>query len=238
MEVLACVDLLDQAEKDVEAGQLKPEELTGYGWARAPLFQAQNGKCAWCELSEQIQHNAVDHLRPKSVYWWLTWTWENLLFACRVCNRHKSDDFPLLKGRRLMAGEQPPGAERPALLDPADPNVRPRDHIQFRPVGGRWVPTPRAGSRRGEATIRILQLDRFDLLDRYQDHVEALGDSLDAIRAAVSGGDHATVQATWRRTLQRRTRPRQPLIALTLDVLDHHFPPRLREHFGLILPTR
>jgi hypothetical protein len=49
-------------------------------------------------------------------YWWLAYSWDNLVFSCQACNRAKRNRFPVI-GQRLEPGD-PSGAERPLLLDP------------------------------------------------------------------------------------------------------------------------
>lgn len=62
-------------------------------------------KCCFCEqpiqkFKEQGKtqpNNArtIEHYRPKSVYRWLAYSWDNLLLCCKGCNQPKGDDFPL-----------------------------------------------------------------------------------------------------------------------------------------------
>jgi len=75
-----------------------------------------NQKCAYCETSiGSVSTGNVDHFRPKAEaiglkgestpdgYWWLAYEWENLLFACELCNRNKRNQFAVL-GRRAKVG--------------------------------------------------------------------------------------------------------------------------------------
>lgn len=57
-----------------------------------------HGKCAYCETpAEQM---VVEHYRPKrGGYYWLAFSWDNLLLACPKCNEYKGDSFPVLRGR-------------------------------------------------------------------------------------------------------------------------------------------
>jgi hypothetical protein len=66
-----------------------------YDIVKSDLAAMQYNKCCYCEKrEEQAKYRDVEHYRPKSTYWWLAWTWENLLFACVDCNReHKRDRF-------------------------------------------------------------------------------------------------------------------------------------------------
>jgi uncharacterized protein (TIGR02646 family) len=65
-----------------------------------------NDKCAYCEqwliLPKKNQNKSagndltVEHFRPKAVYYWLAYSWDNLLPVCYDCNRHKEDGFKIL----------------------------------------------------------------------------------------------------------------------------------------------
>lgn len=53
-----------------------------------------NKKCAYCESGIEERH--VEHYRPKSKYYWLTYSWDNLLIACSTCNGKKKVKFDIL----------------------------------------------------------------------------------------------------------------------------------------------
>jgi len=56
------------------------------------LIEASYGKCAFCESMPAESGNIeVEHFRPKSIYYNLTFDWDNLLPVCRKCNEAKSD---------------------------------------------------------------------------------------------------------------------------------------------------
>ncbi|WP_437677936.1 hypothetical protein [Sorangium sp. So ce131] len=68
---------------------------------------------------------------PERGYWWLAWTWENLVFGCVSCNGRKGTRFPLTRGSAALGlHEVPPGAEQPLLLDPTDPSTDPMDRYR------------------------------------------------------------------------------------------------------------
>lgn len=157
------------------------------------LWERQHRKCAYCENVEQRKRNDVEHFRPKASakrspgraethgYWWLAWRWQNLLFACRNCNQPsaggggKHDKFPLERGSGVLDAEQDPygggvAVERPLLIDPSIESGI--EHIQFVRRGAHWTPIARAGSARGAKTIEVCVLDRDDLLELYDVHVE------------------------------------------------------------------
>lgn len=48
-------------------------------------------KCAYCESRVEELH--VEHFRPKKTYYWLAYSWDNLLLCCPTCNKAKSNNF-------------------------------------------------------------------------------------------------------------------------------------------------
>jgi len=127
--------------------------LTGYGVAKKTLYDRQHGKCAYCERSPGFGGQPVEHFRPKKEawlnrpgaprvvdrqrYWWLTWTWGNLLFACHTCNNPslKGNRFPLAASTEPLPIESEDTAlESPLLLDPSEAGFDIRQHLRWRPV--------------------------------------------------------------------------------------------------------
>lgn len=97
------------ASMDFDSAAWKP--------AKGALKKETGGKCAYCEAStETVAHGDVEHFRPKSVYWWLAFCYDNYLFACQLCNQtFKGDNFPVFGTRALtpiMPAAKPNG---PAL---------------------------------------------------------------------------------------------------------------------------
>ena len=84
---------------------------------RKELKEVYNGKCAYCEqrvkLPKKNQSKAfgndltIEHYRPKTQYWWLAYSWDNLLPVCYDCNHTKGDDFELngTKIKNIREGE-------------------------------------------------------------------------------------------------------------------------------------
>jgi uncharacterized protein (TIGR02646 family) len=222
-----------------------------YNEVRIPLWNRQRHKCCYCEHICQLSYHDVEHYRPKvradrgpgfptHGYWWLAWTWANLMFACPACNRSwKNDEFPLAPGSTALIAEQvPPGHETPHLIDPAAENPIP--HIQFRPVtknGKRqWIPFARNGSVRGAATIRVLKLDRPDLLDLYETHAnDHVLPVVTAVQTAMAGGVPATVQTAWTDRVLPLLGPTRPYAALSFDIVDREVGRSLRRRWQLHL---
>lgn len=226
---------------------------TRYDEVKTALQLAQHYKCCYCERNNlEALYLDVEHYRPKLQalrgagfpdhgYWWLAWNWNNLLFSCQPCNRSfKSANFPLDTGSGvLVAEQQPPGTERPLLIDPAYED--PIGHIKFtlhpNLSHGKWRPLPRNGSPVGNQTIRVLGLDRPGLLDLYDVHVaEHVWPAVNRLDAAMFTTDRAAVAALWKREALGWLRPVRPFTALSYDAFDHYVPFATRRRWGLRLP--
>ncbi len=64
------------------------------------LLASHGRSCAYCQGTlTQSDRGDVEHFRPKSHYWWLTYNIRNYLISCARCNRvRKGDRFPLADG--------------------------------------------------------------------------------------------------------------------------------------------
>lgn len=261
-EAEACPELsgvreteLARVREALSAGEQADQRLLGneYKVARLALAKGQHFKCCYCEdklQDERWEH--VEHFRPKSEvhreidgsrsagYWWLTWSWDNLLFACQRCNNTKDTFFPLLAGSAPLQAEQvPPGDERPELIDVDGED--PREHIQFRPFGEHWIPGHK--TQRGETMLRTVGLGsmrkheghRVGLQDLWDSHAKSMESAIDAIERAFESNDPTRIADAWSRHTKPYRVARQQFVALALDVLDHHFPEHVRRRWGLEL---
>lgn len=175
-------------------------------------------------------------------YWWLAWTWENQVFGCTGCNTGvKGTRFPQASGAAaLQEHDAPPGSEAPLLLDPTDPDDDPVNHIQYREVSGRWVPTARAGSTRGAWTIALLRLSSSpSLVTAYTTRVKHLN-GRQTFRAVGAIRDldppPPSLQVAWKELLDDVLDPTEELLGLTWDWLDAMFPAPWRAARTLDLP--
>lgn len=95
-----------EMEKELLLGRLaflnNPDEKQSFKssyWKKAKkqLKKESKGKCAYCEANtDVVAHGDVEHYRPKSIYWWLAYTYDNYLYACQICNQiYKNDHFPV-----------------------------------------------------------------------------------------------------------------------------------------------
>ena len=222
-----------------------------YKVVRRTLWLRQDYKCCFCEFKEQHEYNDVEHYRPKAAvqrfeggpvlpgYWWLAWTWANLMFACQSCNRsYKRTLFPLNPPSvPLRARQRPPGGEQPLLIDPFQED--PIDHIQFKQTkinkSRFWIPYPRDGSKKGFWTIRIAGLDRDTMRDLYHRHItNHVQREVEIIQSLMVSGD-PTITAAWQRATGILLNPQQDFVGLSYDVLDAHFPEGVRREHGLVL---
>ena len=87
------------AQRDFLNDPSKKVEFKSTFWktSKTQLKKESCGKCAYCEANtEVVAHGDVEHYRPKSIYWWLAYTYDNYLYACQICNQtYKSDNFPI-----------------------------------------------------------------------------------------------------------------------------------------------
>lgn len=107
------------------------------------------------------------------MYWWLTWTWENLWLACKTCQA-KSGRFPLIQHSPRLStpntsnynGSFDLSQEEQMWLDPAVDSYQ--DHVRFEevpPTGGwDWSAT----STRGQQTIEDFKLNRVERTGFYE----------------------------------------------------------------------
>ena len=87
-------------------GKLASKDFKSTWWkpAKDQLRAESFNKCAYCEADTKVvAHGDVEHFRPKTIYWWLAYCYENYLYACQICNQtYKSNKFNV-SGTRLRA---------------------------------------------------------------------------------------------------------------------------------------
>jgi len=117
------------------------------------LRKSTAGKCMYCE--SKIEHNSyahVEHIKPKAKFPELEFSWDNLGFSCQVCNTNKGEKYD----------------ETTPFIDPYSEN--PEDHIVFLLL----YLFPKQGSERGEYTIKELDLNRPNLIERRKERIDKL----------------------------------------------------------------
>jgi uncharacterized protein (TIGR02646 family) len=105
-------------------GDVNTEFSTYWGSAdvRGALWAMCGRSCAYCDRElPGNDRGDVEHFRPKSIYWWLAYKFENYLLACSVCNSaYKGEKFPLLSRSTAFDyfKKDRIATERRALIDP------------------------------------------------------------------------------------------------------------------------
>jgi hypothetical protein len=211
---------------DREGKAVKPDKETIWRelkvWFLKYVFA---GKCAYCEgsyLAGDPQH--AEHWRPKGKvtrldederevaverdgiphrgYWWLAYSWENLVPACFLCNTGdgKGTKFPIA-GRYAFSPEEAGDVaalnelEKPWLLHPCN-EPKPERHIGFYKDGTAYA---KEKSEYGFWTIKVMDLNREILVNKRRERQEEAVDRLaqvasDAIRFGV---DPDEAMETW-----------------------------------------
>ena len=158
--------LYEERKAEYDSGQVKfsfKPTIFSSTAVRESLIQVQHKKCCYTEaFLEDISH--IEHFRPKTAirdeqasprqypgYFWLAYTWDNLLMCNTKVNSSKNDMFPLhIPLDRARSIDEPLEKESPVLIDPA--NEDPRKHIRFD------GDAPFGISDRGKKTIALLGL--------------------------------------------------------------------------------
>lgn len=161
----------------------------GHPAVKQALKDDQYDKCCYCECDFTANyHGDVEHFRPKGGYqqdyqgpltqpgyYWLAYEWNNLYFACALCNQtYKSNFFPLANhpaGRADGHGRNT-APEEALLLDLATED--PEQHLTFKDdvVKARKIKGKR--SVRGKACITAYGLNSVGLTDKRRVFLERL----------------------------------------------------------------
>lgn len=133
---------------------------------KAALIRDSHEKCIYCESAPRhVAPGDVEHIKPKRHFPDLVVDWENLGFVCPECNTAKGDYFD---------NTEP-------VVDPY--NEDPAEFIRF---GGPMV-FEQPGNGRGIVTIRKLELDRPELLERRAEHLRDLQNLMNSWAAMPEG---------------------------------------------------
>ena len=179
--------LIAELKRRYDAGERSftfRSDTYGHTSVKQALIKAQHHKCAFCEqLVTLVSHGDVEHYRPKAGwdqgdgakvqkpgYYWLAYDWDNLLLSCEICNQSfKGNRFPLADpAKRARSHHDDLAAEDPLLIHPSHDD--PEALIGWR--GG--VPHAIDENRRGRATIKLVGLDRPDVVAARNTHLARL----------------------------------------------------------------
>jgi uncharacterized protein (TIGR02646 family) len=109
------------------AAKASPEDCQAYIGSKSKIWRdckpllekLSKGKCWYTEARDKVSYLEVDHYRPKKLYPWLAFDWNNFRLCGGKPNRKKTDEFPLEdESVRASNANADLGLERPLLLDP------------------------------------------------------------------------------------------------------------------------
>lgn len=118
------------------------------------LLKETHKKCAYCESKfTHIEPGDIEHIKPKNpgAHPELYVKWSNLTMACEICNR---------SGKKTYNNDAEP------LLNPYT------DELEKEIMG--LGPMIFSKTRKGEISIRILKLNRSELIERRKEKLEQL----------------------------------------------------------------
>lgn len=181
------------------------------------LKSLQRDKCCYCEAKvTHIYRGDVEHFRPKAAYkqdssskikypgyYWLTYRWSNLYFACQICNEvNKLNFFPLRnKKHRADPSTRKIADEVPLIVDPGG-SVNPELHIHFKGC----VPTSR--NLMGRLTIKYLKLDRSELNERREEKLNLMNTLREIVEITNDSKETATAEKKFLATLNKHVHPK------------------------------
>ena len=75
------------------------KNLYKVGSVQKALNELYHLKCAYCEKRLLDSPKHIEHYRPKDIYYWLAYSWDNLLLCCGSCNSSKGTKFEILNNK-------------------------------------------------------------------------------------------------------------------------------------------
>ena len=132
-------------QKNIEEKKYAGNDI--YRRVKTGLEKIYQGKCAYCETNTLAgAHNHIEHYRPNNKYYWLAFSWDNLLISCPKCNEKKGNHFyinskevkyndELLSELHSITPEYD-GIEEPLLINPEqETQTRLKEYFTFKTDG-------------------------------------------------------------------------------------------------------
>lgn len=173
-------------DKGTREFDFKKDKIYNHKDVKDLLVKLHHGKCCYCESKiTATSPGDVEHFRPKAGsqqkkgdkirkpgYYWLVFEWENLFFACDICNRsYKKNLFPLTNSTtRAICHDDECNEEEPLFIHPEKDN--PEEFISFR--GAIIYSLDNDKNSKGNITIKGIGLDRIELENRRRVVMETL----------------------------------------------------------------
>lgn len=178
------------SDPEYRATRRAPFEELPRPQVKEALEELFHGKCAYCESDIRGSGSEIDHFRPKAAasnlkgdkqnadhYGWFLYEWSNHFLSCLSCNRAKRNLFPVDGPRApvLSSWIEACRSETALLLDPCLDT--PERHLRFDLKGVAFGRT-----KRGKATIDVLNLNRENLVAARREKFEHCAELLEVLR--------------------------------------------------------
>ncbi len=158
------------------------------------LKRIYKNKCAYCEqivLQDSEQNKTlpndksiVEHYRPTSKYYWLAYSWDNLLLSCLACSDNKGNDFEIInqkieysnsfKNKIHKSTKLYNRLEKPKMIHPELEDIK--DKLDFNRDG-----VIKSADERVKYTIKTCKLDRYELNEKRQTVLNKLIDDINYV---------------------------------------------------------
>ncbi len=157
--------------------EVKESDCKIYRKVALNLFDIYNGKCCYCET--YISGTEIEHYRPKNKYYWLAYSWDNVMPICSQCNRNKGLTFKISGNEHkidsINSVESAQNTinlynekEKPILVNPETDKIG-DDTFIFEEDG--FIIS---NDKRFSESITALKLNRYELLEHRKRHFDNL----------------------------------------------------------------
>ena len=193
------------------------------------LKEIYNGKCAFCEQKVELLH--VEHYRPKTIYYWLAYSWDNLLLSCPFCNVYKSTHFDVvekiisspskidLNNIHTLAARYNQ-IERPLLLHP---ELEETTHLlDFKKDG-----SIKSSNNRMQYTIDTCKLDRKYLRDKRKKVLDKILEITEDIQFYEQNGHESRKMEKLETIINEAFNPNEDFLALRQFAINNWLPDML-----------
>ena len=225
-EILAAGKYPDSCESRKYDARYKSEDV------KSKLRGIYHGKCAYCETS--VEQLDVEHFRPKrGGYYWLAYSWDNLLLSCSICNVAKGNSFPTInapvtfdKNRDKMDSFHRLSSvydllEKPVLINPETSGIDILLSAKFDKQGRMF-----SENMRMDKTIKLCKLDRESLRERRKEIWDDLKREIQTI-ALLSQNDSRQFKRLLTSVLSsfqdKAQDPRKPYLAFRRFILQSNW---------------
>lgn len=192
-----------KAEKNLAARTEAPDAKLDFPahWnepdVRGALYAMHGRVCAFCLSGlTRSDRGDVEHFRPKGLYFWLAYVFENYVLSCSKCNRlFKHEHFPLAPGASRITHERRAelAQEERLFLDPASDPVEDWLQVDAADALYNWR-AARSLSANSAERARVVETIAWFHWNDDPDLVTARTDAIDGALYALEEGDLADLR--------------------------------------------